>query len=242
LIVIALGGKLGHLETNVTSMTAIIAISTMVISSYMITYNNTLYRFFKKVLSVFEFRSKKTIAKKRKRLSNHIILFGCGRMGEQVLNQVIEFKDDYIVVDNNSKRIEELTERGVNCMFGDVEDEGLLDELALEDAELVISTLPNIQNNYFLLGYLQNMNKSKKPFVIIAVDSGRESLELSKKGVDYIILKPHLGASHIHHLTKEIYQFEDIEDDVITDDEILKGHAGENEIAEFIHKMNKKNL
>ena len=40
LIVIALGGKLGHLGTDVTSMTAIIAISTMIISSYMITYNN----------------------------------------------------------------------------------------------------------------------------------------------------------------------------------------------------------
>jgi voltage-gated potassium channel Kch len=98
-------------------MAAIIAISTMVISSYMITYNNNLFRFFKKALSIFELRSKTTISKNKGNYSNHIILFGCGRMGEQVLNQVIGFKDDYIIVDNNSKRIEELTERGVNCIF-----------------------------------------------------------------------------------------------------------------------------
>jgi hypothetical protein len=118
----------------------------------------------------------------------------------------------------------------------------LLDELDIENAELIISTLPNIQNNYYLLGYLKGMNQNKKPFTIIAVDSGREGLELSKKGVDYVILKTHLGASHIHNLTKEIYQLKEIEEELASDHSIPKENVGEEEIAEFIHDLNKKNL
>jgi Trk K+ transport system NAD-binding subunit len=223
-------------------MVAIIAISTMVLSSYMITYNNNLFRFFKKSLTIFELRSKKTISKNKQALSDHIIMFGCGRMGEQVLNQVIEFKDDYIIIDNNSKRIEELTERGVKCMFGDVEDEGLLEELSVENAELIISTLPNIQNNYYLMSHLGSMNEGEKPFTIIAVDTGREGLELTKKGVDYVILKPHLGASQIHNLTKEIYQLKELEEDAKENSKTIEANAGEDEIAEFIHDLNKNNL
>jgi len=206
LIVIALGNKLGHLGEKVTSMVAIITVVTMVISSYMITYNRQLYKFFKKYLSIFEARQKKDITAKKKAFSNHIILLGCGHIGEQVLGQILSFKDDYVVIDHDNEVIKKLMSENINCLFGDIEDDELLEELDLEDAEIVISTLPHAEDNYFLLRYLSKMKKDDRPFVIAVADSGREGLEMSEQGVDYVILKPYLSAHHIHRINEEIYQ------------------------------------
>jgi Kef-type K+ transport system membrane component KefB len=208
LIVIALGSKLGHLEESVTSMVAIIAITTMVFSSYMITYNNKLYNLLKNYLSIFERSNRKNITPKKAKYASHIILFGCGRVGEQVLDQVLSIKDDYVVVEHDHKIIKELIDNNINCVFGDVEDEDLLADLDIEDAEIIISTLPNVEDNYILLKYLKDMRKTKRPVVITTANSAREGLELFNRGADYIVLKPYLGAQHIHFLNQELYNLE----------------------------------
>ena len=243
LIVIALGSKLGHLGEKVTSMVTIIAIGTMIISSYMITYNSQLYRILKKYLSIFEFRKKKDIPIKKNMLQKHIILFGCGQVGEQVLEQVLGFKDNYIVIDHDNQVIKNLIKKDIHCMFGDVEDEELLGELNMEEAELIISTLPNIEDNYFLLQYLNGMNPQKKPIMIATANSGREGMEIFNRGVDYVILKPYLGAHHIHSINKEIYQLEKELESVHVSKEITpKKHLGDNEIASLLHNLNKLRL
>lgn len=254
LIVIALGSKLGHLGENIVSMVAIIAIVTMVLSSYMITYNNWVYSILKKYLSIFELRKKKCISTKKELLSNHIILLGCGQMGEQVLEQVLGFKDDYIVVDHDNQVIKKLMKGGINCLFGDVEDYELLEELNLEDAEVIISTLPNTEDNYFLLQYLENMDQEKKPIVIATANSGREGIDIFNKGVDYVILKPYLGAHHIHNLNKAIYNIEEelqhvhVSKNIIHKTHSISGkiahekHSDDHEIVRLLHNLNKLRL
>ncbi len=209
LIVVALGLRLGHLDEKVASMVAIIGITTMVCSSYMMTYNNQLYNMLKKHLSIFEFKKKKNITPKKSNFANHIILFGCGNVGAQVLEQILSFKEDYMVVDHDNNVIKELIENKIHCVFGDVEDEELLENLDIEDAELMISTLPNIEDNYILLKYLKNIDQARMPIVIITANSGREGLDLFNKGADYIVLKPYLGAHHIHSINEELYQIKE---------------------------------
>jgi Kef-type K+ transport system membrane component KefB/ABC-type transporter Mla MlaB component len=209
LIVIALGAKLGHLSQEVISMVTIIAIVTMVVSSYMMIFNNQLYRFLKKPLSWLEFRKKETLQQERKVLKNHIILLGAGSMGEQILEQVISFKDDYVVIDHDNLVIKRLHEKKINCIFADMDNEEVLQDLNIENAEIIISTLPNVEDNYFLLQYLKEVEPSKRPIVIATANSGREGFELFLRNVDYIILKPYLGALHVHGINKELYELEE---------------------------------
>jgi Kef-type K+ transport system membrane component KefB len=243
LIVVALGSKLGHLDEQVLSMTAILAMTTMVLSSYMITYNNQLYGLLKRQLSFFEFKKKRKRSKKPKGLSKHIILFGCGQMGEQVLEQVLSFKDDYVVVDHDNQVIKDLISKKVACVFGDVEDEDLLLELNIEDAEVVISTLPNTHGNYLLLDYIKNMKSKKKPIVIVTSDSAREGLDVFNKGADYVILKPYLGAHHIHQINKELYKIEEeLEHVPMFQKAAPAKHASDHELARILHNLNKLRL
>jgi Kef-type K+ transport system membrane component KefB/Trk K+ transport system NAD-binding subunit len=243
LIVIALGSKLGHLGEKITSMAAIIAMTTMVISSYMITYNKQLYRIFKKHLSIFEKKNKNKLSSKSESLSNHIILIGCGQMGEQVLEQILSFKDDYIIVDHDTQVIKKLMKKNINCLFGDVESEELIAELDIEHAEVIISTLPKSEDNYFLLQYLKNMDQKKKPIVIAAANTGREGMEMSKRGVDYVVLRHYLLAHHIHYINKEIYQIrEELRHVPVLKNIIQKTNFSDNELAQMVHEQNKFRL
>lgn len=175
----------------------------------MITYNNTLYNVLKNYLSFFERKKKVSQRKpKKEKIENHIILFGYDKTGSQVLDQVLSFKEDYLVIDHDHQKIRELIDLECNCIFGDVEDEELLDSLDIEHAEIIISTLPNIEDNYILLRYISELPGSRKPIVICTANSAREGLSLVERGADYIVLKPYLGAHHIHSINKKIYQIE----------------------------------
>ncbi len=254
LIVIALWFKLKHLDETITSMAAIIAIVTMVLSSYMITYNHVLYRYFQKYLSIFEFRKKKGSSQKRQPLLDHIIILWCGRMGEQVLEQVLSFKDDYIVVDHDNQTIKNLMDKNINCIFGDIDNEELLESLDIKDAEIIISTLPNSEDNYFLLKYLENMDPENKPIVIAIANSWREGMEIFNRWVDYVILKHHLGAKQIHQVNKEIYQIsEDLKHISLsknikhnispkTNEIIYEKLNDDHQVAKLLHNLNKLRL
>jgi Kef-type K+ transport system membrane component KefB len=210
LIVVAMGMSLGHLNQTLVSMTTIIGILTMTLSSYMMTYNNALYRHLKKYLTVFEHKKAKGKLKtKTSGMQNHFILIGCGQMGKQILNQVRAFKEEYLVVDHDNAVIKDLIGKNIPCIFGDVEDEELLNELDLEAAEIIISTLPNPEDNLFLIKHAGSLPAGKKPIIIVTADSGREGIMLFNHGADYVILKHYLGAQHIHHINKELYNLDD---------------------------------
>lgn len=243
LMVVALGYALGHLDDTIVSMVAIIGMFTMTASSYMITYNMQLYKFFKKYLGIFEKKQKKEQYKLKKKFSNHIILIGCGYMGSQILSQILSFKDDYIVVENDNHIIKRLIKSKVNCVFGDITDEEIVEELNIQDAELIISTVPNIDDNYILLKMLNKIDVTKRPILIIVANSAREGLDAFNKGVDYVVLKPYLGADHVHYINKEIYQIDkDLHHTHVPKDIKHPSHASEHDIAKLLHNLNRLRL
>jgi len=245
LIVAAMGLSLRHLNLEVVSMITVIGLLTMTASSYMMIYNNQLYNFFRPFLGIFEFRRVKTkLSTKTTGMQSHIILLGCGQMGHQILEQVKKFKDDYLVVDHDNTVIKDLISNNVTCIFGDVEDQELLNELDLEDAEIIISTLPNPEDNMFLIKYIERIPHEKRPIIIVTSDSGREGLMLFNRGADYVILKPYLGASHIHDINKQLYQLEEESGlelvKEVADD--TKKFKSDHDYAKVLHSLNKLRL
>ncbi len=243
LIVAAMGLSLGHLSQEVVSMITVIGILTMTISSYMMIYNNQIYNRIRGLLKIFEFRKIKTkLVNLKSGLSDHIILLGCGQMGQQILDQIKGFKEEYLVVDHDNTVIKGLIKKGVSCIFGDVEDTELLNELGLEDAEIIISTLPNPENNLFLIKYIEKIPHKKRPIVIVTADTGREGVELFNRGADYVILKHYLGAEHIFQINKELYQLEEAPVQVMTEMAEEKRFKSDSDYAKILHSLNRLRL
>jgi Trk K+ transport system NAD-binding subunit len=131
----------------------------------------------------------------------------------------------------------------VSCVFGDVEDSELLNELGLDSSEIIISTLPSPEDNLFLIKYIEKIPPAKRPIVIVTADSGREGLDLFNRGADYVILKPYLGAEHIHNINKELYQLKE-EKPLAMVQEIAKEKKfkSDHDYARVLHSLNKLRL
>lgn len=249
LVLALFGQRLGHLSSDFVSMITVIAITSIVASSYMILYNQKLYKWFSPYLHIFEFH-KKRISRSQKihELSDHIILFGCGKMGSHVLDEIQGLGEEYLVVDHDQGVIEKLSSQKVPCVFGDVEDEELLAELGFKGADLVISTLPDEDDNYFLLHFLDKIQKSYRPVVIVFAHSAKTGMELYSRGADYVVLNTLLGARHIRRLNKEIYQIKESVEKTLSDPQdfiihdIHKKDKEEKDIAEILHRLNEMNL
>lgn len=210
LILMAMGHGAGYLDEATVSMMTMVAIVTMLLSSYGMTHNNWLYQKLKPILTRLQFKkTAKRLSGKKELMKDHIILIGCGQMGEQIVEQVRRFKEELLVVDHDAKVIEELIKRDIPCIFGDIEDEELLDELDLPHAELIISTISSTEDVSFLIRHVAKLPQDHRPMLIVTAETGREGVEFFKMGADYVILKPYLGAAHVYQINKNLYQLQE---------------------------------
>ncbi|MCE9586136.1 cation:proton antiporter [Candidatus Uhrbacteria bacterium] len=79
-------------------------------------------------------------------------------------------------------------------MYGDADDNEFLDEMDLKRVKLVISTLPDVETNLFLLNKVRR--QSEMAIVILMAHSAEEALLLYKNGANYVVLPHFLGGSY----------------------------------------------
>lgn len=217
LVIIFLGNELGHIPSEIVSLVAMVSIITFITSTYTILGSNDLYKILKNKLSVFERKDVtegKSIGgedmdKKLETLKNHVILIGAHRMGDSILNALEEEGEEVVVVDFDPDVVEELKKRGILSVFGDISDLDIQERVHLNKAKLVVSTVPDIEDNMILIKSL-NHDKSRAKVVLMAQDPD-DAKDLYKKGADYVIF-PHLvGGRHLAKLVKD-ENLEKIED------------------------------
>lgn len=200
LIVVFMGNKIGHLSEEAVSLVTIVGAITFVISTYMITNGNTLYKFLSPILSVFERKNSKEKRVDFGELKNHVVLVGANRMGKSILHTLLEEGEKVVVIDFNPDIIKDLSDKGIPSLFGDAADVDIQEKAQFENAKLIISTVGDGEDNLLLIEGAKHFNKKAK-IVVEAYDID-EAKDLYKAGADYVIL-PHLSSGrHIAKLLK----------------------------------------
>lgn len=195
LILIFLGFKLGHINQNIVSLITLVGIITFAVSTYGITHWKSLY---KKVAGRIEFMER---ANPRKdlifesdenldELSGHVVVVGGDQMGESIVEALEDRDREVIIVDFDPNMIKKYENKKVHRIFGDISDLDIQQRAKIDEAKLVISTIPDIQDNLLLLKELKHENRKAK-IVMMALDV-KDAKELYKEGADYVIL-PHLA-------------------------------------------------
>jgi Kef-type K+ transport system membrane component KefB len=200
IILIVLGNKLGQVSDRIVALVTLIAAITFVLSTYMILHGHKLYKIFFPYLGIFE-RKKKVEVEQEKVLKDHVILVGANRMGESILDSLIENNYDISVVDFDPDVVERLSKKGIACLYGDIADPEIQDQLHVDKARLIISTVPDVDDNLILLESLKKINRKAKK-VMFAVES-HEAKQLYDAGADYVVL-PHLAGGR--HLAKVVLE------------------------------------
>lgn len=190
IIVIALAVAEGMASERMLNALTLTALITIAVSSYLMKYNESLYRVFAKWLTPFERQN--AYADHGKAPDYKLFLFGYRKGGHEFVNTFRDMKKKYIVVDYNPDVIETLERQHIHHAYGDATDYELLEELGLGKAEMVVSILPGQTTNRELLKYYLSQNE--KGIFICHATSYDNAAELYELGASYIMLPHFIGS------------------------------------------------
>jgi voltage-gated potassium channel Kch len=106
------------------------------------------------------------------------------------------------VIDFNPKLHEQLTSRGVRCLYGDISHRDVLEHAGVEHAKVLVCTLSDDflrgTSNERLLQTLRGMNPEAK--IIVTADSIAHAVRLYEQGADYVVLPRVLAADDLENV------------------------------------------
>ncbi len=193
------GIQVGHLTGTEISLFTLVALTTIFISSYVITYNEQLYRV---LLPVFNLFGKDEYQQVEEKIEPYTVwLFGYHRIGWRVAETLERMKIRFAVVDFDPETVLRLEHRGIPAYFGDAADVEFLENLPLEKAKLIISTLPAVDDQVTLTKHIRSL--SDKPRIITNLYEMSELDELYHAGSDFVMMPHLLGGSWISEVLKD---------------------------------------
>ena len=196
LIIAAQGLLLGHLSQEIFSLTVILAVITIVSTSYFIKFEDGVYLKLAGILNVFDkltgtYNDLEYVPRKR----HEVILCGYNRIGYSIVNTLRKMKKKLLVVDFNPEVIRKLIDEKIPCIYGDVGDLEILERINLRTASMVISTVPKKRDNLLLIKKTKEENK--KTLVFVTTSHIENALKLYDAGADYVVLPHFLGGEHV---------------------------------------------
>lgn len=188
LVVLLVGFQLKLVDSSALSVMSAVAVLSIVISSVMITYSKNMYKVLKRYIGFFEHKTKIHFLEVRneKAFEDHVIVVGAHRVGGPIVKFLSKEKIPLLVMDFNPHLVEELNNKGINVVYGDVGDQDILDYLSLNQAKLIISTATDLTDNEILLDECRR-RKVRAKIVVRALEPDHAE-HLKKLGADYVIL------------------------------------------------------
>lgn len=202
LILVFLGYKLGHINQSIISLITLVGLITFATSTYMITHWKNLYRKFAGKIAFMERTNikKEEIFESEENFDNlegHVVVVGADQMGQSILEALEDKDKEVVVVDFDPSIFKKLKDlptgrqgKKIHRLFGDISDLDIQKKAKIDNAKLVISTIPDLEDNLLLLKELKHENGRAK-ILVMAYDS-KDAKILYKEGADYVIL-PHLA-------------------------------------------------
>ncbi len=201
LIILFLGNQKNVVPDEVVTMIILVGMITFTSSTYVIQGANSLYKKVHSFLKIFErkhsSRHEFSTTTELDDLEKHVIIIGGHDMGRSIVNALKNTEEKLLIVDFDPDIIKKLKNYDVPVMFGDIADTEIQERVGFEKAKMVISTVPDLEDNFLLIEGLKHSNK-KATIVVMAYELD-DAKHLYKAGADYVIL-PHLAGGH--HLAK----------------------------------------
>lgn len=130
------------------------------------------------------------------KLKNHVIVCGYGRNGKQACQQLMSGEENFVVIENNPKVIEELRlDNNILFIEGDATEDEILLDAGLERAKALISALPSDAANVFVVLTARDKNSALK--IISRASEDASEHKLKRAGADNVILPDKIGGTHM---------------------------------------------
>lgn len=143
------------------------------------------------------------------KFSDHVIICGFGRHGQQAAEILYNNKTDFIAIDSADIHLKSLFAEKKDLVYihGDATDDDMLLKAGIKKAKALILTLPEDADNVFTVLSARSMN----PDLIIISRAQLKSSEskLKKAGADHVILPEFIGGAFMAGLISkpEVIEF-----------------------------------
>lgn len=203
LIILLVGLNMGFVSSTSLTVIALSMILSTIISSLMISKSSKLYKYLKNFVGFFERKNYQhpLESKEDVQFQNHVVVIGAHRVGGEIVRFFKEEGVPVVVLDFNPHLVEKLISEKIAVVYGDIGDPEVLDSLHLNEAKMVISTSPNLQDNRLLLEELHY--RGIKVPVISRAESAQDAKTLYKAGADYVIIPNILAGDFLLQTIKQ---------------------------------------
>lgn len=177
-------GKIFTVILIVTSV-FIFAFAISVITEYVLSRNS------------LQLLKKKKVKNQISSLSNHVVICGYGRNGMQSAERLKAYKKPFVVIERD-KEIIERYEDEVLFVEGDANEDNVLNEAGIQNAQYLIAALPDDAANLFVVLSARQMNQ--RLFIITRASLVTSQKKLHLAGADKVIMPDKIGGDHMASL------------------------------------------
>ena len=174
---------------TIAGLVTLVGLITIGLSTYLILYSQPLYSFLAPWLKLFERkipqREKEEIPPEGSTAGN-VILFGLGRYGNNIAQNLRQLGMNVIGVDFDSKAVSAWRKQGLTAYYGDAEAPEFPATLPLNQAHWVVSTIPQLDINLALLDSLHHYGFSGRK--ALTAHTSRDAEILKESGADLILV------------------------------------------------------
>ncbi|GDY20411.1 potassium channel protein [Verrucomicrobiota bacterium] len=125
-----------------------------------------------------------------KKLTGHVIVCGYGRVGRNVINDLLEEKLPFVVIDPNAEKIAAVQEAGYLCVQGDAAHESNLRAAGIERARGLVAAAKSDADNVFIVLTARSLRQDLS--IVARADYEESEPKLRRAGANRVILPYHI--------------------------------------------------
>ncbi len=190
IVVGALAVQQNYVGNDILGYLSLMALLTMSSSSYLIQYNQQIYRKVSPYLERFEAEHKKDVDLTT--LEDHVVIVGATQSSKHLIPILKETGKEIAVVDNSNDKTKALQARNdIHYIYGDISHGEIRKTAGISKASIIISLVPHKEINHKII--MENKDAIK----FVKAKRFEEAAELYEEGSNYVILKTEVAADQM---------------------------------------------
>lgn len=180
----------GFLDESVLGLITLVALLTMSVSVYVISYNSILFDIARPYLHRWTGDDDEQPQPDGYR--DHVVLVGFDEIARRAVPLLNERFDEIVVIDRHISEVESIEKAGYDAIFGDVKYETIRKEAGTKYADFIFSSSIQSDVNELLLKEAHD-----DAVVFVEAEWPEDAIHLYSLGADYVILTSQLSAEQL---------------------------------------------
>ncbi|MFO7618507.1 MAG: cation:proton antiporter, partial [Thermoplasmata archaeon] len=207
-IIASMGLESGLMSDVVYSSVIAAALISMVLTPYVFRSGPAVYEFLRK-RNYLKTEEEEDVLddptpEKRRKVEGkmHILVLGAAEVARESIDCMANLKHNFTVVDYNPKKIEELRERGIDCVYGDAADEEVLRWAGVDYAGLIIVAVSDTLDSETAISLCRKHNGGA--YIVARAFGNHDRKAISEHANDIIISEEVAGKRMAWHVLRNL--------------------------------------